>query len=103
MTGRVLRDLDAGASCSPRATHQGQVRSLTATSDPSWEHGSQVRIGFPSWQCGFDSRHPLHTRKALQHRRIRVFTLAGQRSFAPEHGTRAITACHYRSWRVPLV
>src|SRR5665647_1019634 len=41
--------------------------------------------------CGFDSRHPLHTRKALQHKRIRLDFPSRSTFIHVRDGTRAIT------------
>ena len=53
----------------PRASEGHSGPLVTAKPEARPAH-TQEFGQFPSGQCGFDSRHPLHTRKALQDRQI---------------------------------
>jgi len=66
--------------CPRRAQASGYSRLVTASrgvrashDHPAGHSGFAISSWFPSWQCGFDSRHPLHTRKALQEQQLRLY------------------------------
>jgi len=95
--GTTASDFPTGRwplSCSPRATSRCQDWSLTTTSDRPTERGWRVRVGFPSWQCGFDSRHPLHARIPLQQNRIRGYLFSAEPVFRSSPGPLWATLIH---------